>query len=392
MPRLFIILLTISFLLASLSPSRVIARPEHQPDPNVIVIPLTCQLCETRVSPDGKTVAVFENRDMAGGEVTSQIQIAITLLDITGGKTQGKLIGRLTGQTDFATDVAFSPDSRTLAALHANGALRLWDVKARKLISELFLGVGGGRLAISADGKSIAASRQGMPQSLWLIDRQSGDIGQILTWRFRTMAEFMQLVGDAKTSLGFTISAWALSTDGKQAAVATFNDDIWLFDTAKGTSLQILRGDSEAFGRASIRRLGYTPDGGSLYFSDNRTHAPRLFSLAVMTDTLPAAPSARLDPEIVNATDHDLYGLTLAPDGRTFAWVDQSPGPDDREQPQLLTALVNQWWQPEVVATLLPADLRATPLTSVHFTPDGRLIAGGFAAPNGENALIIVSP
>jgi WD40 repeat protein len=364
---------------------RALAQPAPSPTGEVTIIPLSCRLCETRLSPDGKTAAVFENRDIAGGEVSSPAQIAITLIDTATGRP----LGRLSGQTDYAADVAFSPDGRWLAALHANGSLRLWDARSRKLAWERFVGIGAGRLAFTPDGSTIVASRMGIPQSLWFVDRQSGTIQQILTWRFDTLSEFMDVAGDTLGSLGMMFSAWAISPEGDQIAAATVNDDIWLFDVGAGTAEQVLAGEGKA-GAFSIRHIGYTPGGEALYFGDSRRHAPRILSLDTMTDTLPAGGGERIDPEQVDLSAYDLYGLTLSPDGQTFAWVDQAPGPDDREQPLIMAAAVDEWPQVQVLAAELPANLRATPNTRVFFTPDGRLIAGGFVALDGENALVVV--
>jgi WD40 repeat protein len=365
----------IAFLLLVLSAA---AQPaQAQDEATLTLFPLSCTLCETRVSPDGEIAAVFENRDIAGGEVSSPAQIAITLIDTADGRT----LGRLNGQTDFAGDVAFAPDGRTLASLHGNGSLRLWDVKTRKLIWERYVGVGGGRLAYSADGKTIVAGRTGIPNSLWLIDRHSGAIGPILTRRFDTLAEFMELVSNAQDSIGLNFSAWALAPDGKQAAVATANDAIWLFDVAEGTAELALAG-SDKPGLFSIRQLGYTPDGSALYFSDSRTHSPRLWSLAEMTDTLPAAEIAPV---------FDLYGLTLSPDGETLAWVDRDEEAGEDGVPQLVVAPLADWANP-ILRLDLPDALRPTPLTRVFWTPDGRLIAGGFVNFEGENALVVVEP
>lgn len=393
MSRPIVVLALICLLL--LGSARPALAQGKDASPAVTLIPLTCRLCETRVSPDGKIAAVFENRDIAGGEWTAPSQIAITLIDTTNGKT----LGRLSGQTDYAGDVAFSPDSRYLAALHSNGSLRLWEVKGRKLIWERFAGIGSGRVAFSADGQTIAASRAGIPNSIWLIDRRSAQVGPVLTWRFNTLSEFMDLVSDAKNSIGMTFSAWALSPDGQQVAAATFNDEIWLFDAENGAATQVLAGTGE-LGQGSIRQIGYTPDGQSLYFSDTRSHTPRIWSLETMTETFPAPASDpaseedadRVDPEQVDLTAYDLYGLTLSPDGETFAWADQAPGPDDREQPLIMTAAVDEWPQAQTVVSLLPDNLRAVFATRVFFTPDRRLIAGGFMAADEQNVLVVVEP
>ena len=361
------------------------AQPtQSQAGPQVTLHPLACTLCETRIAPDGKTAAIFENRDIAGGEVTAPAQIAITLIDIASGKT----LGRLTGQTDFTSDAAFAPDCRWLVSLHSNGSLRLWEVKTRKLVWDRFVGAGAGRVAFSANGKTIVASRSGLPNALWFMDRQSGAIHPILTWRFETLAEFMQLVSNAQGSIGLNFSAWALSPDGKQAAVATASDEVWLFDVAEGTAALALAGSDQP-GLFSIRQLGYTPDGESLYFSDNRTHSPRLWSLAAMTDTLPLAAEAGEDG--AEPPPFDLYGLALSPDGSSFAWVDQNEEAGERGLPQLLVAPVDDWSQPTHVIDL-PAHLRASPPVRVFWTPDGRVIAGGFVTFDGDNVLVVVEP
>lgn len=383
-------------------------------EPQVTLWPLACTLCETRVAPDGRVAAVFENRDIAGGEVTAPGQVAITLLDTTTGKT----LGRLSGQSDFAADVAFAPDGRTLLSLHANGDLRLWEVKSRKLLWERFVGPGGGRVAFMPDGETIVASRTGIPNALWLIDSEAGTVGPILSWRFATLSEMMEAVGSAPGSFGYLLSAWAIAPDGSQIATATANDELWLFDLPGGEARRILT-NTETPGQFSIRALGYTPDGAALFFGDNRTHSVRLWSLETLTETVAMetggatagaaggkgagrtsgqgagqagqAGGGAAEEAGASLPPFDLYGLALSPGGDRFAWVDQNEDAGERGQPQLVIAPVDDWANPTLRIDL-PEQLRATPPVRVYWTPDGRVIAGGFVNFEGENGVVVVKP
>src|SRR5215467_13563181 len=80
------------------------------------------------------------------------------------GRTQPPVVARLgepRAEEVKTESLAFSPDGRTLAALDAKGAIRLWDIANRKERATLrdakepFL-----RLAFSPDGKTIAAATE----------------------------------------------------------------------------------------------------------------------------------------------------------------------------------------------------------------------------------------
>lgn len=345
------------------------AAPERAPA-KVTAIPLACLLCETRVSPDGNLAAVFENRNMVGDAPTTPAMLAITLIDTQTGKPAG----RLTGHTDFATDVAFTPDNTRVASLHGNGMLRLWDAKTRKLLWERQLPLGGGQLAFLPNGKTIVLSTVGLPNLFALVDAQSGAITRFFGPRFATLAEFQKVVAEPLGSLDFTYSAWALSPDGKQIVSATANDEIQLWDVATGVATQV-RPPSGQKGLFNIRRIGFLPDGKSIYFNFRNPTQPQVWSLSTLTNTL------EVSSDVIFGTN----GLALAPDGKRFAAVD---GTGD---PAVQVAPVADLGAAQVVAADLPAGLRATPSTRVYFTADGkRLIVGGFAGPDGENALLLI--
>jgi WD40 repeat protein len=365
------------------------ARPaQAQDEPQVTLHPLACTLCETRVAPDGQTAAIFENRELAGGEVSAPRQVAITLIDTATGRT----LGRLSGQSDYAADAAFSLDSRYLASLHPNGDLRLWDLSTRKPIWTRFVGSGMGRVAFTPDGETIVVNRAGLPQSFWLVDRQTGQVGPVLSWRFDTFSDVLNAVEEPGSSFTYMLSAWAIAPGGEQIAAATLADEVWLFDLpapsdlSGGAPARIIT-NTAALGQLAIRPLGYAPGGDALYFADSRTHSPRLWSLETMTDTLPAAADS---PDGAPPA-FDLYGLALSPDGGTFAWVDQNEEAGERGLAQLVVAPVDDWSQPTAVIDL-PANLRVSPPVRVFWTPGGRVIAGGFVNFEGENALVVVEP
>ncbi|HEY5777813.1 MAG TPA: TIR domain-containing protein [Terrimicrobiaceae bacterium] len=67
-------------------------------------------------------------------------------------------LGKLTGHTEWITQLAFSPDGKVIASGDRTGVVRLWDVVRRQPIGEPIVGRSGWvlHLAFSADGKILS--------------------------------------------------------------------------------------------------------------------------------------------------------------------------------------------------------------------------------------------
>ena len=106
-------------------------------------------------SPDGKTLALG-----AGGE-SDGMSGKVMLVDPATGAVRKELTpGHLNG----LTDIAFSPDSKTLASSGRDTTVRIWDVESGKLLKTLGKDRGGQfkdwihAVAYSPDGRWLAAA------------------------------------------------------------------------------------------------------------------------------------------------------------------------------------------------------------------------------------------
>src|SRR5262249_32626290 len=103
-------------------------------------------------TPDSKTVAA------------ACTDRAIRLWDAATGKSTAILKEHISG----VREVAFSPDGRMLAAGCADGSIRLWEMPTRKLIGTLEAREHGvDCLSFSPDSKILAACAQSPTIELW---------------------------------------------------------------------------------------------------------------------------------------------------------------------------------------------------------------------------------
>jgi WD40 repeat protein len=80
-------------------------------------------------------------------------------------------LATLKGHADYVSDVAFSPDNKTLASGSADKAVKLWDVPTRQELATL-----KGHddevtsVAFSPDGKTLASGSVDKTVKLWMGD------------------------------------------------------------------------------------------------------------------------------------------------------------------------------------------------------------------------------
>jgi len=164
--------------------------------------------------------------------------------------------------------LAMSPDGKTVAAGGDGPAIRLWDVATGKSAAsdglrahtDWLLG-----LAFSPDGKQLAAS---------------GYDGIVRVWEVGTGKKLLEVPGKPppppKTPPGPPNIVWsvAFSPDGKQVAVGGADEQIHILNTADGKVLRSLAGHGSA-----ITGLVFHPS-GTLLVSTSKDRTVRLWNPA----------------------------------------------------------------------------------------------------------------
>jgi WD40 repeat protein len=112
-------------------------------------------------SPDGKLIATSEHD-------TTKREVTVRILD----DSNKKLIGEPLEQEESVSNLAFSPNSKLLAAGTETGVVKIWDTGSPKLVSE-FPGEGANVWALSflADDR-LLAFYEGGKVKFWNINRE----------------------------------------------------------------------------------------------------------------------------------------------------------------------------------------------------------------------------
>jgi WD40 repeat protein len=290
--------------------------------------PLRVAAYNVAFSPDGRTLA------SVGGEgpVIVRVWNVAARRQLGPPLHGGSIVSSLGG---LQSDVAFSPDGRTLASAGNDRGIRLWDIRTGR---QLGPPLGHGpveRVAFSPDGRTLASAGPGgyFGPRIWLWDvrthRQlgqllhgntedgsvwsfafspdgrtiasAGDDGTIRLWDWRTHKHLGQPLRGAGTSVAFSPDGRMLASNSDDGTVR-----LWEIRTRFGRPL---RGHTDR-----VSDVAFSPDGGTLASaSDDAT--VRLWDAHSHKEL---GQPLRGHTKAANGYAY-VVGVAFSPDGRTLA-------------------------------------------------------------------------
>jgi RNA polymerase sigma factor (sigma-70 family) len=180
------------------------------------------------LSPDGKWLAIVRPNEIG-------LHNAAT----------GEMVRRIAVKGIAAWDIAFSPDSKTVAHNDLSDTIYLHDVASGKLVRELKRpGDAALHLVFSPDGRFLAS----MPGSLRITDK-----GEVSIWDLHNGKELHRLTHP------FPLAVVAVfSPDGERVAIGGARAGLVLWDTETGKELRRLNP------HGGVSGIAFSPDGKTL--------------------------------------------------------------------------------------------------------------------------------
>lgn len=302
--------------------------PHHEDSTNTQIV--AASITNVAFSPDGKTLAA----GTYGGEI------------LRWNPVTGASVGEPIFETAESA-LAFSPDGTTLAV--GGAGLELRNPATGILLSPLIYSSsapeenGVNSVAFSPDGKALAVG--------------NGD-GTVRIWSVATHTP----VGQPLTDPDNAVSTMAFSPDSSTLAVGyDFGDHssvlLWSVTTGKTVGSLLAAGDSQS--------VAFSPDGKTL--ADGRdTGVVLLWDVATdatIGQPLTGTPSSYAD------TNHAVNSVAFTPDGKTLAVGNQD-------------GTVRLWnpatGQPMDQTLAAAASAAGGPVYSLAFSPDGNTLAVGY--------------
>lgn len=283
-------------------------------------------------SPDGKILASIGK---------SSEDNALTIWDVESAWHLGL---PLLGNTWPMTQLAFSPDGRTIATGSADGTIVLWDIQLIHPLADRLEGHQAAALsvAVGPDGRLLATGSSDSTVKMW--DLETGqEIDQY---------QVSELSGG--------VTSVAFSPDGTTLIAGTFDwgNNVSLWDIRTGRPISATMGGHTD----EVFSVAFSPDGqtaasgsldGTVIFWDPATGQP-------LSEPLTDIPP----PEGTNARVNDVWSVAFSPDGRLLA---TGRGGGDI----LLWDVETQ--QPSGAPLIGHGDT----VMGLAFSPDGRILASG---------------
>jgi WD40 repeat protein/class 3 adenylate cyclase/predicted Ser/Thr protein kinase/energy-coupling factor transporter ATP-binding protein EcfA2 len=301
-----------------------------------LVSPTGAQLQMIRYSPDGRVI-------VAGAQEDSRV----AMWDVGTGTLMGKPFAVKPPETGGTHWMAFSPDSNLVVFPGATGTVGVWSVEKRRpvgpslVVGETTVEAG----VFTVDGRELIVGDD--TGSVTIMDVGSGrPVGRPLS------------VGESPvTSLG-------LSSDGRLLAAGSFAGSVSVWDAHEGTAIgQPLVADTNL-----VSAVSFSPDGRLLLSAHNRS--------AVLWDV--SGHQAIGEP--LGETGELMLDVSFSPDGRRLAVAGFEASVDvfDVVSRRRLSRLDAGSTEPPL--EFFPDGKRRVTgnvVTSVAFSPDGKLLAAG---------------
>jgi WD40 repeat protein len=304
-------------------------------------------------SPDGKIIVGGYNAAAADAAVSGRG--GVVLWDVAARK-------RLTDEPLPVMDgsvagVAFSPDGKTIAAGFYGGANRggvmLWDVGARKRLADEPLPVKEGSVrgvAFSPDGKTIAAG--------YVVSNPREFYCGVVLW---DVAGRMRLADDEPLPMKEgSVSSVALSPDGKIIAAGDdrIGGGVVLWDVAERKRLT----DGALPVKEGVTDVAFSPDGKIIvvgFYGGGGSGGVDLWDVA---------ERKRLTDDALRVKEGNVEDVAFSPDGKIIA-----AGYNSNFGGVVL-------WDVAARKRLAdePLPVREGHVKGVAFSPDGKIIAAGF--------------